>query len=157
MEQDDLLLQYRQIVQNRLSALTDQLVSELAVIVQAQQPEDTYLLNFEVHTEGFAEGFPVCWEPLNAEMDQLEDRIDLLPTLAYTLPEEVVNEGIYSEADINTWDAAFQILVVWFGECWYKAGGMKCAYPAYLCQHDDNQSYDLRNLKWFSDDEKWPS
>ena len=157
MEQEDLLVQYRQIVQRRLDALTDQLVPELAVIAQAKQPEETYLLNFEVHTDGFAEGFPVLWEALSAEMDQLEDRIDLLPTLAYTLPGEVVNEGIYTDAGIDPWDTAFQMLVLWFGECWHKAGGLQCMYPAYMCHHDDIESYDLRLLTWISDDEKWPS
>lgn len=157
MNRADLLVEYRQIVQSRLDALTDQLVSELAVIAQAQQPEETYLLNFEVHTDGFAEGFPVCWEPLSAEMDQLKARIDLLPLLTQTLPGEIVNEGIHSEVGINTWDTAFQMLVVWFGKCWHEAGGTECAYPAYICQHDDIESYDLRLLKWISDNEKWPS
>ena len=157
MEQDNLLAQYKQIVQSRLDTLTAPLVPELAVIAQAQQPEETYLLNFEVHTDGFAEGFPVLWEPLSAEMDQLEDRIVLLPTLASTLPGEIVNEGIYGEAGINPWDTAFQMLVVWFGKCWHKAGGTKCAYPAYICQHDAIESYDLRHLKWVPDDAKWPS
>lgn len=157
MEPIDLLVQYRQIVQSRLGALTDHLVSELAVIAQAQQPDETYLLNFEVHSDGFAEGFPVYWDPMSAELDQLDGRTDLLSELTYTLPNEVVNEGIYSESGINPWDIVFQMLVVWFGECWHEAGGIKCDYPAYICHHDDIESYDLRLLKWISDDEKWPS
>lgn len=157
MKQDDLLAQYKQVVQNRFDALTALIVSELAVIAETRQPEETFLLNFEVHIDGFAEGFPVLWEPLSAEMDQLEDRIDLLPMLAYTLPDDIVNEGIYSEAGINVWGTAFQMLVLWFGECWHKAGGLTCAYPAYICQHDDIESYDLRLLKWISDNAKWPS
>ncbi len=157
MDQPALLMQFRQIVQSRLDELTAPLVSELAVMAQAQQPDGTYLLNFEVHSDGLAEGFPVCWEPMSAEIDQLEDRVDLLPTLTYTLPDDIVNEGIYTASGINCWDTAFQLLVVWFGKCWHKAGGMSCAYPAYICQHDDIESYDLRLLKWISDDEKWPS
>ena len=157
MEQTDLLRQHRQIVQSRLDELTAPLVSELAVIAQAQQPEETYLLDFEVHSDGFAEGFPVYWDPMSAELDQLDGRTDLLPAITSTLPDDIVNEGVYTEAGINCWNTAFQMLVVWFGECWHKAGGMMCAYPSYICHHDDIKSYDLRLLKWISDDEKWPS
>jgi len=157
MEREMLLSQYRQTVQRHLDALTDRLVPELAVIAHAQQPEDTYLLDFEVHSDGFTDGFPVYWDPWSAELSQLDGRTELLPGLPYTLPDEVVDGEAYDKAGINTWNEAFQILVLWFGECWHKAGGLECAFPAYICHHDDVESYDLRLLKWISDDEKWPA
>ena len=154
METEELLTQYRQLVRSHIDALTDRLVPELSVIAHTQQPEETYLLDFEVHSDGFGEGFPVYWDPMDAEATQLEGRTEMLADIAYTLPDEVVNGESYDKAGINSWDEAFQLLVIWFGECWHKAGGLECAYPAYICHHDDINSYDLRLLKWISDDEK---
>ncbi len=156
MKQNELLLQYQQEVRHHLVALTDQLVPELAVIAHAEQPEDTYLLDFEVHSDGFADGFPVYWDPMSADASQLEGRTELLSSTAHTLPNELVNGESYDAAGINPWSEAFQLLVVWFGECWHKAGGLECVYPAYICHHDDIESYDLQTLKWVSDNEKWP-
>jgi hypothetical protein len=132
------------------------MIAELRPVIQAEQPPDTYLLDFEIHSDSFTDGFPIVWDPMDRDLTQLEGRTDLLSDIPFTVPSEILDSEVYEAAGINTWQIASQELVPWFGECWHNAGGLQCKYPAYICHHDDIESFDLRQLKWVSDDEKWP-
>jgi hypothetical protein len=156
MDKDELRRSLEQQVQDHLSQLTDRLISELRPIVTKTQPQDTYLLDFEVHADGFGDSFPVYWDPFDAELTQLPGRTDLLADIPYTIPPEIIDSEEYDDMGIDAWNIAFRMLAPWFAECWHAAGGLDCAYPAYICQHDDVESFDLKQRTWISDDEKWP-
>jgi hypothetical protein len=157
MGKEQLTQQYKEIVRQHLDRLTNRMVAELQPIIHAKHDPDTYLLDFEVHLDGFVDGFPVVWDPMDRDLTQLAGRTELLSDIPFTIPKEVIESETYEAADVNTWDIAFGLLVAWFAECWKKAGGLGCPYPAYICRHDDIESFDLKRLKWVSDSEKWLS
>ena len=158
MDKEQLTGQYQSIVRQHLDQLTDRLVAELRVIAHAKHDPDTYLLDFEVEMQDFTRGFPIYWFPMDKEATQLDTSLSLglLADLEFTVPEEVVDAVAYEEAGIETWELGYDALVSWFGECWCKADGLECAYPAYIAPHDSIDSVSLKTMLAVSDDEKWP-
>ena len=159
MDKEQLTQQYKTVVHQHLDELTDRLISELTVISHAKHDPDTYLLDFEVEMQDFTRGFPVYWSPMDKEATQLESALSLglLADISSTVPAEVVNSTVYEEAGVETWELGYNSLVAWFAECWRKAGGLECIYPAYIAHHDSFYSVNLRTMQEVTDVEKWPS
>jgi len=102
-------------------------------------------------------GFPIGWFPMDKNVCQVFDgpQPQLLTDVPYTIPPEVIDAEIYEEANIDTWEIAFDLLVRWFAECWRKAGGEQCSYPAYIGHHDDLYSFDLNTMQEVKYGDKW--
>jgi hypothetical protein len=158
MDKEQLTQQYQNIVRQYLDKLTDRLVAELKVIAHAKHDPETYLLDFEVEMQDFTRAFPVYWFPMDKDATRLETSLSLslLADIEFTVPEEVVEAVAYEEAGIETWELGYDALVAWFGECWRKADGLACAYPAYIAPHDSFHSVNLKTMQGVTDDEKWP-
>ncbi len=157
MSKEQAIQQYQVSVNQCLDKLIYRLVSELSVVSHAKHAPETYLLDFEVEMQDFTRGFPVYWFPMDREATQLESDLSLmlLPDIEFTVPERIVKT--YSDVGVETWELGYNALVAWFGECWRKADGLKCAYPAYIAPHDSIFSVNLATMKEVTDDEKWPA
>ena len=152
MDKEQLARKYAETVDQYLGLLTEELVTELKPLSAGKQPPDTALLLFEVEMQDVTRGFPIGWRALGKEDSPVSNAAGghLLNDLDYTVPDEVTDAGVYEAAEVDTWDISFVRLVAWFSDCWQKAGGAQCAYPAYVRQRDDPISFDLRECKWVS-------
>lgn len=155
MNEEKLKQQFVNAVRPHLERLTERLIAELQPIVCAEYPAEIRLLDFEADSTRLTDSFPVCLYLMDEEKTQIGSLLQLLADLPLTIPREVFDSQDYEAAGMDAWYLAFQELAVWFGECWRKAGGFECLYPAYICHHDDDAAFNLKKLKWVSDREKW--
>src|SRR6266446_1017202 len=82
----------------------------------------------------------------------LPTSIGLLEEIKEVIPQsEVDRQKRYEEAGVETIEVETITLLEWFVTCWIRAGGQHCTLPAYLCRHDDRESFDLKQMKWEAD------
>lgn len=152
--------QFRAEVQQCLEPLTAALTKELRRIAKKTLEEETHLIDFEVHSHGYPGyeeavfTFLIRWDAMDESLGQLDDGGTLLRGRGVALPRELYGAPQYQEFDQN--EAAFQVLVDWFADCWEQAGGHQCRYPAYISHHDSPVSFDLKAKHWVRNNAKWP-
>ncbi|HSQ90380.1 hypothetical protein, partial [Romboutsia sp.] len=61
----------------------------------------------------------------------------------------------YEENEDEIYDKEQRVFTNWFYNCWIKAGGQNFKLPSYFVFHDDDKSFNLKENKWISDDNKW--
>jgi hypothetical protein len=125
-----------------LTKLSKPLVAELKTIIKAPQPEDTALLDFELHLSNTLD---IVASPMNSGAGQLGGTF-LLKSSERHLPNDL------STAQSK---ALAPAIISWFSECWDQAGGAKFGLPAYVFQHDSLRSFGLRKKVWIADSKKW--
>jgi hypothetical protein len=64
---------------------------------------------------------------------------------------------ILNDALEDTYELTGQALLDWVTACWREAGGEACQLPAYIGFADDDESLDLRTLRWVEDAARQPS
>ena len=157
MESSDEKQNLVRLVRTELESLTGALETELTILLASPQPEETYLLDFEVHSDGFHDEFPVMMFPMDKGVGQIGSPTPLLLHARSTVPAALLDAPEYEAAGIDTRSVAFGEFVDWFAACWKRAGGNTCPYPAYICHHDDIRSFELKRGEWINDEDgKWP-
>lgn len=131
------------------TALTEQLqrqsaslVLALRTIIDAEQPQGTYLFWFAYDSPNFADTFPVMFCRMNRS-GRAEEVRKLLPELPFAIAPEVIYDSRYEQADLDTWALASEVFIPWFADCWESAGGHHSRWPGYLAHHDSIYSFDL--------------
>lgn len=155
MDRDRHVDEFKAAVRAHLDRLTERLTAELSAVIDAPQPPGTALLDFEAHPDELASRFSVLLFPMDRSPSQLGSPIYLLTDVRPPVPKDLFDTLGASFEDVDPYAIAFRVLVDWFASCWNKAGGDRCRFPAFLCQHDDIESYDLRRGVWVDDEEKW--
>ena len=146
--------QVLQAIRGQLAMLKTPLVAELRGVARRVMPGDTYLIDFEAHPGEFHSGFGVRWDPMDAEVTQLDGGGPLLPHVGPLVPPEVSRSRYFEQLPVAS--IAFHVLPNWFADCWSEAGGGECLYPAYLSEHD-GLAFDLTLRCWDINGERWPA
>jgi hypothetical protein len=133
-----------QLLRQALEPLTDKCVAALATALAQNHPPDTVLIDINVRASDLATDFTPTWFRMDETTGQIGDPQYLMLSDRPIVDDDAVGDG------------SMQILAEWFADCWNRAGGATSAYPAYLCQHDDIESFDLRQRIWIDDEQKWP-
>ena len=84
--------------------------------------------------------------------------IDVLQDIEYYhLSDSQFDEFLdfYEENEDEIYDKEQRVFTNWFYNCWIKAGGQNFKLPSYFVFHDDDKSFNLKENKWISDDNKW--
>ena len=115
-----------------------------------------------VDIELFEDGYRLVAYPLSADEKQLGS-MPLLPKY----PDGVLS-GYDYDLDYDLYDSDDEdeieefyrlqkdIFIQWFIACWQNTGTPALQKPVYFSAHNnDEQSYDLQNNRWVSDDDKW--
>ncbi|MBW9146548.1 hypothetical protein KTC92_07275 [Clostridium sp. CM027] len=123
------------------------------------------VLDFEIFNEGFTSGFYIRMFSMTRDANEFfhDEKIDgdIYFSGGYDLLQEVEHIFSYDEIEhyeelgIDAYEEDSFELIRWFSEIWKKIIGTKINIPSYLCLHDDIRSFDLINMEWISDDEKW--
>lgn len=159
-EIDGLKARFQTAVRHSLEPLSPALTKALRKIVRKELDEETYLIDFEVHSRGYPAyeerdfSFGLRWDAMDAEVGQLDDGGYVLGRDGVVIPKEIYWAPEYQELHPNK--LAFRVLVDWFSGCWDKAGGAECDYPAYITHHDSSESFDLKAKLWVENNTKWP-
>ena len=125
-----------------LDSLSKPLVAELTKLIKASQPENTALLDFELH---LSNELDVIAFPMDSGAGQLGNTFLLKKTNRH-VPKNLTDEQL---------DSIFSAFIPWFSNCWDQSGGKRFSLPAYVSQHDSNKSFDLKQNKWVKSSEKW--
>lgn len=151
---------YKRWIRGLLDRLSPALEGQLRTILSARLHPRVVLLDTEVFPDGLRDGIPMRMFQIDARNGEVfhDDPAYLLPSSIGILDEiaEVIPHGEadrqqrYEEAGVDTTQVASTTLLEWFAACWVAAGGQQCPVPAYVCYHDDRESFDLRQLKWES-------
>ena len=128
-----------------LEPLTEKCVAALADLIGQSRPPDTRLIDIEISPSKLTVSFWPTWFHMDASPGQIGDPHYLMLSDGPLVSDDEMEDG------------SIKILADWFGECWHRAGGATFSLPAYVCQHDDIESFDLRRRVWVDDEEKWPS
>ena len=140
-------------VQGILKSLAAPLVAELHALIQKPMPKNTHLIDFEAHPGEFRDGFAVQWDPMDAEVTQLDGGGGLLEDAPPLLPLTLFDSEEFRQ--VESCSIAFHALPNWFAERWKEAGGSEFAYPAFLSEHDSDLAFDLNRRLWDVQGERW--
>jgi hypothetical protein len=143
----------RAMVQARLETFGPRLVEELHGIARASMPAETCLIDFEAQPYRFRYAFAVRWDPMDAELTQLDGGGDLLVGAEPILSADIADAPEYEGLAVAS--VAFHALPQWFADCWARAGGSACRFPAYLSEHDSSLAFDLRSRTWDVNGARW--
>jgi hypothetical protein len=149
---------YKRWIRSLLDRLSPALEQQLRTILSAHFHPRVVLLDTEVFPDGLRDGIPMRMFQIDAHNSEVfhDDPAYLLPSSIGILEEiaEVIPHGEsdrqqrYEGAGVDTIQIELATLLEWFAACWVAAGGQQCPVPAYVCYHDDRESFDLRQLKW---------
>ncbi|MGZ3715831.1 MAG: hypothetical protein ACXVA4_10455 [Ktedonobacterales bacterium] len=149
---------YKQWIRRYLDRLSPALENQLQTILSYRFHPQVVLLDTEIFPDGLREGIPIRMfliDKHNSEVFHsnpayfLPSSISLLEDIKEVIPQSQVDrQQLYQDAGIDTLDIEMGTLVEWFTECWIRADGRQCKLPAYICYHDDNKAFDLRQMKW---------
>ncbi len=149
---------YKRWIRSQLDRLSPALEQQLRTILSARFHPRVVLLDTEVFPDGLRYGIPMRMFQIDAHNCEVfhDDPAYLLPSSIGILEEipEVIphaesdRQQRYEEAGVDTSQIESATLLEWFAACWVAAGGQQCPLPAYVCYHDDRESFDLRHLKW---------
>ncbi|GER89004.1 hypothetical protein KDW_31660 [Dictyobacter vulcani] len=152
---------YTQWIRSLLEKLEPALESQLQTIVTARFHPHVVLLDTEVFPDGLREGVPLRMFLLDAHNSEvfhhdatffLPSSIGLLEAVKEVIPpSEEDRQKLYEEAGVETIEIEMSTLIEWFVACWMRAGGQHVTLPAYICRHDDQESFDLHQMKWVAD------
>jgi hypothetical protein len=157
---------YKRWIRDLLEGLSPALESQLRTILGYQFHPRVVLLDTEVFWDGLREGVPLRMFLMNAHNCETfhqdpayfpSPSIGILEEVRAVIPQsEEARQQRFADAGVDTQEIEAATLVEWFVGRWIRAGGQECRLPAYMCYHDDNRSFDLRQLKWEPDSQgKW--
>jgi hypothetical protein len=157
---------YKQWIRTLLERLTSALESQIRTILTYRFHPRVVLLDTEVFWDGFRDAIPMRMFLMAADNCEafhddpayfLASSIGILEEVKEVIPHsEEERQQRFIDAGIDTLEIEAATLVEWFADCWARAGGRECRLPSYICYHDDNQSFDLRQMKWEPDAQgKW--
>jgi hypothetical protein len=149
---------YKRWIRSLLGRLSPALEQQVRTILSARFDPRVVLLDTEVFPDGLRDGIPMWMFQIDAHNSEVfhDDPAYLLPScigfleaIAEVIPHgEADRQQRYEEAGVDTTQVESTTLLEWFVACWGAAGGQQCPLPAYVCYHDDRESFDLRQLKW---------
>jgi hypothetical protein len=153
---------YKRWIRSLLEQLTPALEQQLRTILSARFHPLVVLLDTEVFPDGLGDGIPMRMFQIDAHNGEVfhDDPAYLLPSsigilddiAEVILPAETSRQQRFEEAGVDTIQIESATLLEWFTACWGAAGGQQCLVPAYVCYHDESESFDLRQLKWKSNE-----
>ncbi len=158
---------YKKKVDESLELYTNQLVQKLKEVSQYNYYSKIELLDFMFHLEP-----PFDLTLMMYSMDRDANEVfyegtegsifsgseSILESFSYFSLGADQEDMFWEFYDSNDRELAMiekDVFVHWFLNCWRLAGGTSFKLSSYLCFHDENTSYDLKNSKWISDEEKW--
>ena len=150
--------QYQIEVKDYLESISYLAICELSLFQNYNFHPVVKLIDTEVFYGDLSEGLPIrifLMDEHNCEVFH-EDRnyfphssVGLLEYVK--LPKWNVSTKLENSMELET-----EIIVEWFIDCWQKSGGQSFELPAYICQHDDVMSFNLKTLEWKNEkDDKW--
>lgn len=149
---------YKRWIRGLLDQLAPTLESQLRMILRYRFHPRVVLLDTEVFADGLREGVPMRMFLIDAHYSEtfhndpdyfLPSSIGILEEIKEVVPQdETERQKAYEDAGIETLEIEMATLVEWFVECWIRADGPLCKLPAYVCYHDDKESFDLKQMKW---------
>jgi hypothetical protein len=152
---------YKQWIRPFLERLSPALESQLQTIFSSRFHPHVVLLETQVFPDGLREGVPLRMFLIDAHNSEafhhdptyfLPTSIGLLEEIEEVIPQsEAERQKLYEEAGVETVEVETITLIEWFVACWIRAGGQHFTLPAYLCRHDDRESFDLKQMKWVAD------
>lgn len=149
---------YQQWIMGVLNRLSPALESQIRTILSYRFHPRVVLLDVEVFPDGLREGLPMRMFLIDAQNCEtfhddpayfLPSSIGFLDEITEVIPtNEVDRRSRYEAAGIDTVEIEMAALIDWFIACWMRAGGQQSTRPAYICRHDERESFDLRRMKW---------
>lgn len=149
---------YQQWIRRFLEKLSPALESQLQTIFSYRFHPQVVLLDIEVFPDGFREGVPMRMFLIDARGCEafhhdpayfLPTSIGLLEEIKEVIPQsEGDRQKQYEDAGIETLEIEMTTLIEWFVACWIRVDGPHFQLPAYICYHDDRESFDLKQMKW---------
>lgn len=149
---------YKRWIRSLLDPFAPALEQQLRTILSARFHPRVVLLDTEVFPDGLRNGMPMRMFQIDAHNGEVfhDDSAYLLPSsigilddVAEVIPQaEKDRQQRYEVAGVDTIQIESSTLLEWFAACWVAVGGQQCPVPAYICYHDDSESFDLRQLKW---------
>src|SRR5688572_137776 len=116
--EQDRLIALAALIQGRLRERSDDLVADLARLVQTGPPPRAVRLELELRPMDVGDGFTIHAAHHGADGSRL-DSIELLPGAGVTFPEERLRP--YVDLKPALW--ARRAVDVWLATCWRNAGG----------------------------------
>ena len=157
--------EYANILKNNLQGYTDELIQNLKCVFQKEFFSEVELLDFSVFDRDV--DFSIQMYSMNRkaaevfnldhkENDAFAGSLSLITDIPF-IPKMMreVRHAFYEQDDIEMEDRERHIISEWFFDCWKKAGGDYFKIPSYFYYHDDFKAFDLLEVKWILDHERW--
>lgn len=155
--------EYRAFIHENLVRHTKALTTQLREIIALHFHPEVVFLDFEVFPYGLTEELPVRGFLMDSGYNEVfhndpgyfaASSLDLLPDIPHIIPlSEKARTDAFLKADIPLYEIEIEALIPWFARCWIAADGERFSLPAYICRHDDIQSFDLKQQLWLPDEE----
>jgi hypothetical protein len=151
--------EFRGRVRRHFAKLEPTLVVALRSLIGHSYPAEVFALSFEVFSDSFTEGFPArafFMDRINCEYFLYVNGEATYPSpidpelldIDSTYPEELEDDFLSRDPDLNTWDIATSEFILWFSECWDKAGGARFSLVATIADHDSAEEFNLITRQW---------
>ncbi|MBX4261571.1 hypothetical protein KTC96_02525 [Clostridium estertheticum] len=156
---------YRNKVRTYLEKFSSDLSDGLMKLSNFNFHPEIEVLDFVIFNEGFTSEFSIRMFCMTRDANEFSHDIkndgDTYFSGGYDLLQQIEHIFSYDELEyyeklgIDFYKEDSIELIKWFSEIWNKIIAGKINIPSYLCLHDDMRSFDLINLRWILDDEKW--
>ena len=138
--------EYKIEVEKYLSELSDLVVRELRSFQNFNFHPRVKIIDAEVFHDGLGEELPIrifLMDEGNNEVFHDDPRYFPDSSIGLLEKIEIPEWKLDFESD-ESWQIEIDAIFKWYFECWKKAGGDSFRLPAYICEHDDIQSLNLK-------------